>query len=384
VQGSATVTVGVPTVTTEHGRVVHRTPCTVDGRDREVRYEVDERWADLVSPLADAPLLAVVPLALARGATIRVTGPVTDELVHGLHHGFLHLHRRTSPRFGAVTVEATTTVAPSPPAAGVATGLTGGVDSWTVLVDHALDPTVPAGSRLTHLVNSDTLTGTSRETLHAMRGRMGPIADALGLPFVFVDSNLRDLQSESDLAPGGIVTGAQVSTAFLLQRGIGTYLYASTVAEEQVGTCEPNEMGRLDALTLPHLANGSVRIRSVGGEYRRIDKLRRIADVEGTWTALEVCTDEHLDGNCGRCRKCRRTLAALDVLGLLERYRAVFDLDEWSRVRTRTFRALQRSEHPHSREIVEAARAHGMHLPRPVPFPRLRRLVGATRHHRSG
>lgn len=35
--------------------------------------------------------------------------------------------------------------------------------------------------------------------------------------------------------------------------------------------------------------------------------------------------------NCGHCIKCLRTLYTLDVLGVLDRYSAVFDLDDYRR-----------------------------------------------------
>ncbi|MCE8471320.1 hypothetical protein LZ189_20120, partial [Rhodovulum sulfidophilum] len=88
--------------------------------------------------------------------------------------------------------------------------------------------------------------------------------------------------------------------------------------------------------------------------------------------------------NCSRCWKCNRTLVSLDLIGALEKYDRVFDLEYYrqnkrSAVRSAALRALKGSKI--DREIVEHVKRSGYPLPSKAEllvvktFARLRRLV---------
>jgi hypothetical protein len=70
----------------------------------------------------------------------------------------------------------------------------------------------------------------------------------------------------------------------------------------------------------------------VGTELTRVEKTRRIAELEAAQRHLDVCTQLG-DTNCTLCEKCLRTLLTLDLLGKADTFQTRFDLDEFRRRR---------------------------------------------------
>jgi hypothetical protein len=68
-------------------------------------------------------------------------------------------------------------------------------------------------------------------------------------------------------------------------------------------------------LTDPSWSTESVEILHHGNEARRLDKLRRIADLPGALDLLRVCPTNTVY-SCGVCEKCLRTRVSLRLLGL--------------------------------------------------------------------
>lgn len=73
------------------------------------------------------------------------------------------------------------------------------------------------------------------------------------------------------------------------------------------------------------LSNQNITLSAPGVEVTRIEKLRRLSDFEPAQRMLHVCV---MSGktNCMTCDKCVRVVIALDAMGTLERFGAVFDL----------------------------------------------------------
>ncbi len=69
-----------------------------------------------------------------------------------------------------------------------------------------------------------------------------------------------------------------------------------------------------------------------GAQYRRVDKVKRIADWDIARKYLNVCWHNHDDGsNCGECGKCLRTLLTPEILGKLDNFAHIFDMDSYKK-----------------------------------------------------
>jgi hypothetical protein len=73
------------------------------------------------------------------------------------------------------------------------------------------------------------------------------------------------------------------------------------------------------------LSNQNITFSAPGVEVSRLEKLRRLSDFEPAQKMLHVCVREE-NKNCMTCGKCVRVITALDALGTIDRFGAVFDL----------------------------------------------------------
>ena len=61
-----------------------------------------------------------------------------------------------------------------------------------------------------------------------------------------------------------------------------------------------------------------------------VGKLKELGDSQASGKYLHPCIYVTRDRNCGHCSKCVRTLAALKALGEIEKYRDLFDIDDFN------------------------------------------------------
>ena len=80
-----------------------------------------------------------------------------------------------------------------------------------------------------------------------------------------------------------------------------------------------------DLLTLQCFSTSGLRIYNEGGAKTRLQKTKEIASYPLVQKYLHVCTTKPY--NCSVCPKCKRTILSLEALGVLDRFREVFDVD---------------------------------------------------------
>jgi hypothetical protein len=257
-------------------------------------------------------------------------------------------------------------VVPDKRAAGVATGFSGGIDSYCVLADHYF-PLTPSSCKITHLLfNNVGSHGKGGEALFRRRlNRLLPIAERIGLPLLIVDSNL-DTFYRPSFKFHKTHTPRNASVALLLQGGLGRYMYASSYSFSDVRVEPTDYLAHFDAMALPLMSTEVLEACSVGGEYTRVEKTCRVADVRESYRTLDVCAKARYQGrhiNCSRCSKCMRTLVTLEVLGRIDRYSDCFDLDAYEQSKSKYIGKVLASRDPYSREIRLSARERGHSFP---------------------
>ena len=260
---------------------------------------------------------------------------------------------------------------------GVATGLSGGIDSFSVLADHHYAADLPRVERLTHLLyNNVGSHGRHGDGLFLKRlARLRPTAERIGLPLVTVNSNLDDFFG-AHLAFQPTITPRNAAVAHLLQRGIGTALIASSYPYRWVKVARAGDSSYADPIILPILSTGALTLNAVGSEYRRVEKIAQAAELADSWDCLDVCVLSTDGTNCSRCWKCVRTMLTLEILGKLERYEAVFDMDVYRQCSRDPYIAdvMTNWREPVTREVVVLARERGF----PVPAGALKALPGVV------
>jgi glycosyltransferase involved in cell wall biosynthesis len=270
--------------------------------------------ADLTAN-ADAALAAcLMPAMRAGGGRLELPEPISARLLRGQWE-FQAVQRAWSRSwvFGDPPLDEVEVVAPRReprdlvPRGTVAAFFSGGVDSWSTVLDH---PDV------THLIFArgfDLAAGESDLT-DSVEQRLRAAADELGLPLITVETNLRELSDP--IVRWDVYYGcAIVSIALLLGPLFDRVLIAGDNDHEvQVPVGHNLRVGEL-------LSTEGLQIVDDGGRYSRFERLSRIVDHPVCQRTLRVCW-ENRDGayNCGRCRKCLGTMISLEALGARERF----------------------------------------------------------------
>ncbi|HEU5150437.1 MAG TPA: hypothetical protein VFU19_08070 [Iamia sp.] len=268
-----------------------------------VRVPVEH--ADMLDPSATPGAVALVTAAAARGEDLVVEGPVDEAAVSGL----VEMGRLMSDWWGTgatrVEIEDPTAVEGR---AGDGVGLffTRGVDSTSTLLD-LLDE--PPGDRVTHLLTVYHGDPAIFREVQAQR-TLGhePVARALGLPLVVLETSIRSLLDPFRIwgdtsGPALIATGLQVGAGF-------RRLVLSGAHSSDVHTRTGADPDLIEAITTSrtHVVLGNPgRSRDQRVAHLRTSPLAR--------AHLQVCWEGFRAGNCGRCRKCQLTMASLLLAG---------------------------------------------------------------------
>ncbi|WDH79469.1 hypothetical protein PTQ19_03240 [Microbacterium esteraromaticum] len=303
----------------------------------EIWYEVPAAYADMLTERVDPALIALTIPSMRLRAPLTFEGTVTDELAFA-HSDLRALYSASGGR-APVSVDFHDTAPADASGTSVAAGFSAGIDSYALMAEHHYASDIPPQLRLTHLLFNNVGSHVhGREQLWRTRlRRVVPVADALGLPMIPVNSNLDEIP-----APGvsyePLSSPANASVAHVLSAGLRSWYFASSVEYRRVGVT-PNAYNSafVDPIAFPLMSTTSLSLRVASSRMRRIDKARVVADLPDAWTSLDVCIEVEPGAktNCAQCWKCRLTLAALDLHGAVDRFESQFDLNRWRADRER-------------------------------------------------
>ncbi|MBS0261170.1 MAG: hypothetical protein JSS02_04380, partial [Planctomycetes bacterium] len=157
--------------------------------------------------------------------------------------------------------------------------------------------------------------------------------------------------------------------ALLMQKGVGKFLYASTYSLKKTRVEPWHDMAVLDPIVLPLLSTESLECIASGGQHTRVEKTMCVSRIKESRNVLDVCVcpqDAHGLVNCSRCWKCLRTALTLSVLGKLDDYRGVFDIDVYRRFENLFLIEVIHSNDYFLAEIADLISRTGFRVPRAV------------------
>lgn len=298
----------------------------LDGEVRTLWFETEEQYGTyFVTDRADAFVSALLPAAMARGADLICEAPVTKRLLHQLNAYLIPTLSAHVARWNPMKVCAAAMEEPLPCEGAVATGWTAGTDSFYTLMTHL---ELPQKSRqLTHLLiaSHGAIEGKgSTKTLWKMVDKARTFAEGKNLSVIGVDSNVHTFDTEGFGEVGSFRSGA---VGLALQKLFGTFLHSSDYAFSRFNFGKHGD-GYYQLLPLGYLESDTTVFYSAGGAVSKTVKTRALADYPLAYDSLHPCVFATRP-NCGRCAKCQWTEVALYVFGKLERFGAVFDVDDF-------------------------------------------------------
>jgi hypothetical protein len=286
----------------------------LDGFELWFRYPTS--CSDAVCACGDPFVAALLLPVMARGAALRVEGPVSSRMMQGVGT-FMDVICGWWPEFEHVAVEAdeTDVVRSTPDLGFVASSFSGGVDSFYTLLknEHSDLPRQEKISRLLFIHGYDI--ALDRADFHrAVVDRLEVVAKACDKELIQVSTNARQLAGEP-------VTWGRYHATVLIAVTLGLqgrlrrlYIPASyPYADLFPWGSHPR--------TDPLWSTESLEIIHDGCEATRVEKV--LAYVSKSQVALDnlrVCWESQKGMyNCGVCEKCMRTKLNLEIAGVLHK-----------------------------------------------------------------
>lgn len=323
------ITIGKPYIESVEGKVRLCSVVNYDGTDEVIWYGVEEKYSKyLCVERADAFLLAFLPYAMAFKKDIKIEFAVSEKLYYQLNHYYIPSLAKFSNYYSAIKIECDyldSTDYVNKQSAGVATGFSGGVDSFFTVLKHL--NCKEESFRLTHLTffkvgATGSFGGEGADSTYRIRvQQFQEYIQSTGLEFVAIESNISE---HAKMSYNYIHTFRSMSAVLALQKLFRIYYYSSTAT---VGDFSFNvvDCANFDSFNLSNFTVEGIHMYSVGLDCERLDKQRFIQDYSETYKYLNVCNREAM--NCSRCEKCLRTMAGFHCLGTLDKYSHVFDIE---------------------------------------------------------
>ncbi len=344
-------------------------------------YELDKEHMALVSDYADAALVGLLMPAMYYGEDIHLEGKVSENIYWNISFRLQKLLQIFIPSLSQINIyakEIITRDESMQKGHECATGFSGGVDSFCTLADYFYNPLCPKSSKVTMLTfnNVGSHWGGKKGDELFLKGynELLPAATKIGLPLVKVNSNLDEFyKNESEIRFIKTLVMRNASVALLLQKGVRKFLHSSGYFYEHIAVnSNVKSIARTEPFIFQLLSNcDTMEILSVGSEYKRVEKIEIVSNIKESYKNLDVCTTEGTSKkNCSACIKCLETLAALDVLGILELYKELFDLKTYKKNKNKLFGKVLARNNVFTNEIYELA------LKKKFAFPAMSYLYG--------
>lgn len=365
------MTIDTPTISYKENEIIFSTKVNFAGLDKELWYSLDKEFDYLVSFRVDTALLALLIPAMAEGEDIKINGDLSEELYYNLSGKVQDILCTIIPTLKRIKITPQSLKSEIKQAPGVATGFSGGIDSFSALADHFYNKTIPS-FKLSHLlyynVGSHRSGSAGYERFRKNYEFLKKHPEKMGLPFVAINSNMDDFYKKKGLGFQKTHTVRNAAVALLLQKGIGKYLYASTYQYKDIFIGITYDLAYSDPILLPLISTESMKAISVGSEYSRVQKTIMVSELPDTYNFLDVCINSRpgIKQNCGFCWKCNRTILTLQIAGKADLYENVFDFKAHNKgFRRLNFIAnLLASKDPLLSEIADYAKEENYTFPK--------------------
>ena len=329
-----------------------------------LEYTIDAEYEDFLSERSDAALIALIVPAMAAGKNLIFRGAISARLLHNTRMDLMRLLCSVIEGLRPIQIQSDIASSPEPGCANpaVLTGLSNGVDSLSTVAEYLLNPEAAPELRPTHFLFNDVGNQGRLENSDSQQLFMRKIAHVrasaahFGLPVLTVQSNL-DGFFQTTFPQTHTLRNASV--AFLLQRRTRHFLYGSGVPYHNVHGGKSRDIAYADPILLPLISTPSLQCHSSGAGHTRTAKTAIVAEMASAHELLHVCVREH--ENCSVCWKCARTMLTLDVLGKLDGFAPVFDIEKFQGIRSAFISHTIgcRNRDPLSKEILGLMRQHG-------------------------
>lgn len=251
-----------------------------------------------------------------------------------------------------------------------ATGISLGVDSFYSILSNlnTVNKTNPINVTV-YIHQVDDWNSFYKSTLEELLKPRREVAQNYGLDLIPIVSNVRHVM-EQELVFGQFHTFCHVGSVAALKKKIGVYYYATGYTDGEM-ILNFSDSAYYENIIREAFTCENFKMISSGSSVTRFEKTKYITNDLIVLKYLDVCYHDRDNPtkyiNCSRCPKCYRTMATLDVIGKLDKYRDVFDIAYYKKHRAKCWADLRYRQiigkNHFSTEIFEAATQYGYKIP---------------------
>lgn len=347
-------------------------------KEKTLWFSLDENEGYMFSDdVYDAFMLAALFPCMYYDEPIIIKGKVSKELYYNLTRYVYSIIQAFRPEMRKVEIKVDGfAIAKQNENKVVGTGFSGGVDSFSTIVEHYVNESEDE-YRINHLFffnlgqYGDPSKSDSYERAFNRYVFCKTATDDIGLPYSFMDTNLFAFykpeweHSSDELNRTVAILSIQRACNRYYAPSAHTYSQHVLFPEKHYATIT----GFSEHMITPLLCTEVCKNILDGAQYTRIDKVELIKDYIPAQKYLNVCTnieDGHTNGdNCSYCGKCQRTMCELDLLGISDRFSEAFDFSKWPKMKYRLLCTLvaNRKSDIYGFEMIELAKEKGVRLP---------------------
>lgn len=344
---------------------------------KTIYFEVAEEFGFLLSAdTYDSFVLIGLYLAMNHHTDLRIHGSISKKLYKNLtwyvQKIFCDFSDKLTP--AKIFVEGCSLAKPTGNIIG--TGISCGVDSFSTIYDRFEkedDPDYKINALFIFNCGShgDFDNAYTQTVFKSRVERALIVADELDLPLVVVDSNLHQFRDEEN--KNTIFFLSLYSCVLSMQGAIRRYYISGACSYQSIKEfgIKPHHYDLAtfcDSYLIPLIQTERTELIIDGCQYRRVDKIKNISDWSIAQKYLNVClTQKGADStNCGQCPKCLRTLLTLEILGKLENFSKVFDIEAYKKeaMNYKVHSLLHVDENIFCKENVDLAKEMNFPMPR--------------------
>ena len=300
-------------------------PCPVE----TIYFEIDKNYPEVFADdTYDAFVLIPLFLAMKYNTDLRIKGNLSKRFYKNLTWYIQKIFCDFSPKLSPVQIIVDGVISMPPKGSLIGTGISCGVDSLSTIYDRFIKEDDP-DYRINALfffncgANGGFQSDIEVRAFNVRYKRIRALASELYLPVIpinFIDT---------------MILLSNYSCVLSLQNVVRRYYTSSTLGYNEIknmGTkYKTYDLAEFcESYLIPLIRTERTELIVDGCQYRRVDKVKNIADWDIARRYLNVChiyTDDL--SNCGFCEKCLRTLLPLEILGKLENFAQVFDIEKY-------------------------------------------------------
>ena len=356
------ITFGKPYIESINGK--SRLCCHVSGDNFEeiLWYEVDKQFEKyLVYERIDAFVVALIPYIVKNELDVFSDSCISEKLLYQLLNYQLPLMTKYfKKRNLSINCKSDNT---NYKGCEVGTGLSGGIDSFYTIaknIDNTNDYKISYLTFFNVGASGDFGGDKARKLFHDRIKTVDGFAKKNNLGFITVDSNISEFIKMDYVATH---TFRSLSAVLALQKMFKVYYYSSGHGFNNSYMNE-KDCSNYDVLNMHCLSTEGTLLYCQGIETNRIGKVYEVSKYQPSYDYLNVCVKE--DHNCGECEKCMRTLFALDSLGVLDKYKNVFDIEKFRKNKIKNYVFLLKKVYKKNEYYIESYEMYkkrGIHIP---------------------